>query len=77
MLIFDNNVVVVETSLKNFYEKVIGEDIGLSISLSTLRNRFLATSHFSFPTETRTYYFQKIENESKVKKITLSSKKIQ
>jgi len=66
MLIFDNSVIIVETNLNHFYQKVIEEDIGFNMSLSTLRNRFLKNDNFRFQQiGGRLYYFQKIENDEK------------
>jgi hypothetical protein len=75
LLISDNNVLVMETNLKSFYEKVIEKDIGLNISLSTFRKRFIENKFFTFPTTSgRIYYFQNIENETRQRTEIIQSK---
>ena len=63
-LVSNNNVLIIETNLKRFYEKVLLLDIGLSFGLSTLRKRFIDNNQFAFSTEIGTYYFQKTENNT-------------
>ena len=76
ILIFDNNVIIVETNLKHFYRKVIEEDIGFKMSLSTMRSRFLDKSHFPFQAiGGRLYYFQKIENDENKRLEIIMSKR--
>lgn len=75
LLIFENDCILIETNLKNFYEKVVEKDIGLKTSLSTIRNRFLENHSFSLLTQkNRIYHFQKIENDTRTKIQVISSK---
>jgi hypothetical protein len=75
LLIFENNCIVIETNLKNFYEKIIERDVGLKMSLSTLRKRFLENTSFSILIQhNRIYHFQKIENETRNKIHVITSK---
>jgi hypothetical protein len=65
LLISDNQAIIIDTNLKCFYEKVMEQDIGMTISLSTLRNRFIENNSFGFPSLSgRTYYFQKVINQN-------------
>lgn len=65
LLVFDNSVLEVSTNLKDFYGKVLGQDIGFNYSLSTLRKRFIIKNRISHTTNTgRIYWMQKISNET-------------
>lgn len=75
LLLNDNQTLIIETNLKCFYEKVIEQDIGLTISLSTLRNRFIENNHFGFPNLSgNIYYFQKVINKKNTSHQTIHSK---
>jgi hypothetical protein len=64
LLISDNEVLIAETNLTKFYNKVVNQGIDLNISLSTIRNKFKDTLRIYHKTETsREYYLQKVLNE--------------
>ncbi len=62
-LVQDNYVLVVDTSLNSFYKKITHEDIGIKLSISTIRNRFKRAKWFSELVGRRVFHFQKIENK--------------
>lgn len=75
LLISDNEAIVIETNLKKFYEEVVEKDIGLKMSLSTLRSRFIENTYFGFPSLSgNIYYFQKTTNINYSSKLTIKSK---
>ncbi|WP_228853261.1 hypothetical protein [Aegicerativicinus sediminis] len=66
-LVLNDEVLIVETSLKWFHSKLLQRDIGFKMSRSTLSNRFKENERFNFstPTSSNMYWLQKTPNEDK------------
>ena len=61
-LMFNNNIIVVESNLSAFVRLVKEQDIGVKFGLSTFRTRFLEIERFNHTdVNGRVYWFQKIE----------------
>jgi hypothetical protein len=58
-LVCKNEVLIVESNLKCFHEKVKSRNIGFNMSLSTIRNRFNKKTIFTFNDESNIYWLQK------------------
>ncbi len=62
-LIYDNRVLLAETNLKCFYDKLKLENIGINFSRSTLRNRFLSKNRTNHTYDGRVYWLQKLDTK--------------